>query len=57
MSFIALHSGISFCPFIIKCFGLQQNALQVGLLNILYLPVYPRLNQNAIRGADCVLPE
>ena len=57
MSLIALHSGISLRPFIIKCFGLQQKALHSGWLNILYLPVYPRLNQKAIRGADWVLPE
>jgi hypothetical protein len=52
MSLIALHCGISLKPLIIKCFGLQQKALHVGWLNILYLPVYPRLNQKAMRGAD-----
>ena len=52
MSFILLHSGISLTPFSIKCLGLQQNGVHVGLLNIRYLPVYPLLNQKAIRGAD-----
>ena len=49
---IASPSGISLTPLSIKCLGLQQNGVQVGLLNTRYLPVYPLLNQKAIRGAD-----
>ena len=54
---IFFGSSKSFNSLIVKCFGLQQKALHSGWLNILYLPVYPRLNQKAIRGADWVLPE